>query len=166
MPTAPWYTERGVFALLAFHLLGVAIWLGGSLTLIWWTATSKHRGPAMVAYVYPLVDRINRVFITPAWIVVLATGLAMMGLGQRSMAVNVMAGLGILAMIIFIILVVPTNAQLARAAEDCGRRGELTEEFRHLDRRAALWASVAGVLVLVALFVGTYATAPFSATVP
>ncbi len=153
MPSVP---SEALRILLALHFVGMALWLGGSLSLIFWSSSSKREGPAAVGYAYRVIDRVNRFLVMPGWLLVLITGLIMMP-GRTTMAVNIMAGLGLLAVVLSAAMVLPTGARLAGAAEDCSRRGEFTEDFRRLDKRAALWASIVGVIVVVTVFVGVYA---------
>lgn len=146
---------RGV--LLFLHFLGFAAWLGGGLAMMLAGITAKNFAPEARLGVYRVTSVVARNLVGPGALLVLVSGF-LLSLPYFTNAtvpswLMAMQGLGLLGAIIAIGIVTPTAARMGRLELDA--RGELPEAFTGLRRRQAIFATLAGVLLLLALLFGT-----------
>jgi hypothetical protein len=146
---------RGVWLFL--HLMGVVAWLGGGLAVMLSGITAKYFPPAQRLAVYRVMSVVSRNLIGPGAVLVVVSGLVLSVPFFKSATAPswllAMQGLGLLGAVVAVGLVAPTAARLGRLEVDA--RGELPESFPGLRRRQAIFATVAGVLALLALVSGT-----------
>lgn len=142
---------------LFLHVMGFVAWIGGGLAVMLAGITAKHFHPAHRLGVYRIMGVITRNLVGPGAVLVVLTGI-LLSIPYFSSAtvptwLMAMQTFGFLGALVAIFLVVPTAARLGRL--DLDPRGELPESFAGLRRRQAIFATLAGVLALLALLSGT-----------
>jgi len=146
---------RGVWLFL--HFMGFAAWLGGGLAMMLAGITAKHFPPEERLAVYRATSVVARNLIGPGALLVLVSGfvlsLPFFTAGSVPGWLIAMQGLGLVGAIVAIGIVTPTAARMGRLELD--PRGELPESFAGLRRRQVMFATVAGILALLALIAGT-----------
>jgi hypothetical protein len=146
---------RGVWLFL--HYMGFVAWLGGGLAVMLAGITAKPFAPAERLAVYRATGAVARALIGPGALLVLLSGFVLSLPFFQTADVPgwlmAMQGLGLLGAILAIGVVTPTAARLGRLELD--PRGELPESFAGLRKRQVIFATMAGVFALLALFSGT-----------
>jgi hypothetical protein len=146
---------RGLW--LFIHIIGFVAWLGGGLAVMLSGITAKNFTPEQRLAVYRVMSVVTRNLIGPGAVLVVVSGFVLSVPYFKSATVPswllAMQGLGLLGAIVAIGIVTPTAARLGRLQLD--PRGDLPESFAALRRRQAIFATVAGVLALLALLSGT-----------
>jgi len=146
---------KGVWLFL--HVMGFVAWLGGGLAVMLSGITAKYFPPDQRLAVYRVMSVVSRNLIGPGAVLVVVSAFVLSVPYFKSATVPTwlmaMQGLGLLGAIVAIWVVMPTAARLSRLELD--PRGELPESFSGLRRRQAVFATVAGVLALMALISGT-----------
>ncbi len=139
------------------HVMGFTAWLGGGLAVMLSGITAKYFPPEQRLAVYRIMSVVSRNLIGPGAVLVVVSGFVLSVPYFKSATVPTwllaMQGLGVLGAIVAIGIVTPTAARLGRLELD--PRGELPESFSGLRRRQAIFATVAGVLALLALLSAT-----------
>ena len=139
------------------HIMGFVAWLGGGLAVMLSGVTAKHYHPAHRLAVYRIMGMITRSLVGPGAVLVVVSGIILSVPYFRSATVPswlmAMQTFGFLGAVVAISLVLPVAARLGRL--DLDPRGDLPESFPGLRRRQAIFATLAGVLALLALLAGT-----------
>ncbi|HYU09268.1 MAG TPA: hypothetical protein VEK77_07810 [Gemmatimonadales bacterium] len=139
------------------HMIGFVAWLGGGLAVMLSGITAKHFPPDHRLAVYRVMSVLSRNLIGPGAVLVVVSGFVLSVPFFKSATVPTwllaMQALGLLGAIVVIGVVTPTAARLGRLELD--PRGELPESFAGLRRRQAIFATLAGILALLALLSGT-----------
>lgn len=142
---------------LFIHIMGFVAWLGGGLAVMLSGITAKHYSPAHRLAVYRIMAMITRSLVGPGAVLVVVSGIILSVPYFKSATVPswlmAMQTFGFLGAVVAISLVVPVAARLGRL--DVDPRGDLPESFPGLRRRQAIFATLAGVLALLALLAGT-----------
>lgn len=142
---------------LFIHVMGYTAWLGGGLAVMLSGITAKYFVPEQRLAVYRIMSVVSRNLIGPGAVLVVVSGFVLSVPYFKSATVPswllAMQGLGLLGAIVAVAIVTPTAARLGRLELD--PRGELPEAFAGLRRRQAIFATLAGVLALLALASGT-----------
>jgi len=140
------------------HFMGFIAWLGGGLAIMLSGITAKHCPPEQRLAAYRVTSVVARNLIGPGAVLVVLTGFILSVPYFRDATVPswlmAMQSLGLLGAIVAIAIVTPTAARMGRLEVDA--RGELPESFAGLRRRQAIFATLAGVLALLALLAGTF----------
>jgi len=143
--------------LLFLHVLGFTWWLGGGMAAMVAGIASKHFAPAERLAVYSGLSALSRFIVAPGAFFVLASGILLMlsaGEGDPPPTwLGIMMGAGLVGAVMVLVIVVPTAAKLGRLTPD--PRGDMPEIFTKLRKRQAIFATVAGILGLLALIAGT-----------
>ena len=146
---------RGVWLFL--HYMGFAAWLGGGLATMLAGITAKNFAPGERLAVYRATSVVARNLIGPGALLVLASGFVLSLPFFNTATVPgwlvAMQALGLLGAVVAIGVVTPTAARMGRLELD--PRGELPEAFAGLRRRQVIFATLAGILALLALLAGT-----------
>ena len=146
---------RGLWLFL--HIIGFVAWLGGGLAVMLSAITAKYFPPDHRLSVYRVLSVVTRNLIGTGAVLVVVSGLVLSVPYFRSATVPTwlmaMQTFGLLGAIVAVAIVTPTAARLGRL--DVDARGELPEAFAGLRRRQAIFATLAGVLALLALLAGT-----------
>lgn len=139
------------------HIMGFVAWLGGGLAVMLSGVTAKHYHPAHRLAVYRIMGMITRSLVGPGAVLVVVSGIILSVPYFKSATVPswlmAMQTFGFLGAVVAISLVLPVAARLGRL--DLDPRGDLPESFPGLRRRQAIFATLAGVLALLALLAGT-----------
>ena len=142
---------------LFLHVMGFVAWLGGGLAVMLSGITAKHFPPEQRLAVYRIMSVVTRNLIGTGAVLVVVSGFLLSVPYFQSATVPswlmAMQGLGLLGALVAIFVVTPTGARLGRLQLD--PRGELPESFAGLRRRQAIFATVAGILAILALLSGT-----------
>lgn len=137
--------------------MGFVAWLGGGLAAMLGGITAKHFPPDHRLAVYRVLSTVTRSLIGPGAVLVVVSGLVLSVPFFQSATVPTwlmaMQTFGLLGAIVAVAVVTPTAARLGRL--EMGARGELPESFTGLRRRQAIFATLAGVLALLALVSAT-----------
>ena len=142
---------------LFLHVMGFVAWLGGGLAVMLSGITAKNFPPDHRLAVYRIMSALTRSLIGPGAVLVVVSGIVLSVPYFTSSTVPTwlmaMQTFGLLGAVVVIGVVTPTAARLGRLQMDA--RGELPEAFTGLRRRQAIFATLAGVLALLALGAGT-----------
>ena len=142
---------------LLIHVIGFVAWIGGGLAVMLSGITAKYFPPDQRLAVYRIMGVVTRSLVGPGAVLATLSGLILSVPYFQAPTVPswlmAMQVFGILGAIVAIGIVTPTAARLARL--DLDPRGELPESFAGLRRKQAIFATLAGVLALAALFAGT-----------
>ena len=142
---------------LFLHVMGFVAWLGGGLAVMLSGITAKYLPPDHRLAVYRVMSVVARNLIGPGAVLVVVSGIVLSVPYFKSSTVHTwlmaMQTFGLLGAVVVIGVVTPTAARLGRLQVDA--RGELPEAFTGLRRRQAIFATLAGVLALLALGAGT-----------
>lgn len=152
-----------LYGLLLFvHLLGIVLWLGGTLTMAGVTARAVRSGDRrLIAFAYRAAARTNRSLGLSGILLTVAGGVALMI--QRGYAwfqpfpnhwLFQMQLLGILAAVVGVFYLLPIGSRLAEAAEASAAAGEDSTAFLRFRRRNAIVSSLVGLVLLVVLALG------------
>lgn len=137
--------------------MGFVAWLGGGLAVMLSGITAKHFPPEQRLAVYRVMSVVSRNLIGPGAVLVVVSGFVLSVPYFKGAMVPTwlmaMQGLGLLGAIVAIAIATPVAARLGRLEVDA--RGELPEAFTGLRRRQAIFATIAGILALLALLAGT-----------
>lgn len=138
--------------------MATAAWLGGALAAMMLVVSVRSEAVPVRALVYQLLGRLYARLVAPAALVAVLSGLAltmalaMQGFGPMlgSPRLVVMQTAGILAGLLVLLVGLPTANQLARLAAQA--KDTLPPEFEAARKRQAMVQSVAGVLIVIALY--------------
>ncbi len=148
---------------LFIHLLGMALWLGGLLTLGVWTVAARRTGDSkVVAFVYSTARKLYRGVVTSGAILTLVGGILLMVETGRPWFrpfpdhwLFQMQILGILAFVVTLLYLVPSSGALAAMAEQRAAAGEdASESFTARVKRQGMVASLVGVVLIYVLLLG------------
>ncbi len=148
-----------------FHLLGMALWLGGMLTLGIWTARARRSGDAhVISFAYGTAGRLYRgVVSVGAWLSILSGGALMFVTGRPWFRpfpehwLFQMQVLGIAAFLATVAYMVPNSSTLARLAESGGSESadaQRSAEFVKRLKRCASFGGVVGVVLIYLILAG------------
>ena len=141
---------------LFLHVMGFVAWIGGGLAVMLSGVTAKYFPPDQRLAVYRVMSVVSRNLIGPGAVLVVVSGIILSVPYFKNVVptwLMAMQTLGFLGAIVAVAIVMPTAARLGRL--DLDPRGELPESFAGLRRRQAIFATIAGVLALLALLSGT-----------
>jgi hypothetical protein len=142
---------------LFLHVMGFVAWIGGGLAVMLAGITAKHFSPPHRLAAYRVMGVITRNLVGTGAVLVVVSGIILSVPYFSSATVPswlmAMQTFGFLGALVALFLVVPTAARLGRL--DVDPRGDLPESFPGLRRRQAIFATLAGVLALLALLSGT-----------
>jgi hypothetical protein len=140
------------------HLMGFALWIGGSLAAMALAIAGRDESPAVRVGMYRLLAKVHTMVIGVGAMLVVGTGLLLtMRLSQGGAGdlmeqprLWVMQGAGLLGGALVLFVGLPTAVKLGGMAvvDDAGHTPPAFEVFR---RRQAIVSSVAGVFALIAL---------------
>jgi uncharacterized membrane protein len=139
------------------HIAAVVVGLGSTYALAVTFPVAMKLDPRYLPYVHHLGIAINRWLATPALVVILVTGLYQVDDGgfsfgdpwiSASFAILIVLG-GLIGAVFL-----PGERRLAALAERdlAAGSGELSAEYQAGAKRSAMFGALAGVLVLVAIF--------------
>lgn len=146
-----------------FHLLGMALWLGGMFALSMWTSRSRKADDLrVVAFAYSVAHRLYRgIVLGAAWLSVLS-GVVLMFVTDRPWFrpfpehwLFQMQILGIIAVLAFTFYVVPNAGALAMLAGQAAVEGEPSAAFNARVKKQAIVGSVIGAILVYQVLLGS-----------
>ena len=150
-----------MFAFLLFaHVTSFAIWLGVSLTFMVWGPAVKGASVEVWAHSWMTLSRLQRSWVAPSCLIATLTGIVLtLQLVQRQSgteSLNLMAMqlLGLASALLTLAIATPLASRmgtLAARSLEKGARDPMAEMVRG---RLALVGSIAGVLLLLAIYFG------------
>ena len=149
--------------LLFLHVLGLAIWLGVTLTIALFSVRARRAGkPEVTAFVYRAARGLLRGPGLLGMLLTVVSGFGLVGVVQGyeyfqpfpNHWLFQMQVLGTIALLLGLLVQLPDAERLARAAEASAAAGEDSAAFVRFRRRNAVVGSIIGVLLLVSIFMG------------
>jgi len=138
------------------HIFGVVLFVGNIVTAALWKTRADRSGDlATVAFAQRTVALADWVFTLPGVLLVLIGGYGMAA--KRPWPLHGVRwlewgqGLFWLAVLIWIIVLVPTQRRLIALSEAGRKAGSLPPEFARLSRRWAMWGGIATLLPIIVL---------------
>lgn len=150
--------ESGYLWLKTVHIVGAVLFLGNIIVTGWWKVMAdRTRDPRVVAFAQRQVTLTDYVFTLGGVLLVLGTGLANVHLSGLRYADNPWlewgVGLFIASGVIWVAVLVPLQARLARLARGFGDgRAPIPQEYWRLCRRWNFWGVLATLLPLAVLY--------------
>ncbi len=137
---------------LFLHLLGMGVWMGGGLSAMVMAMASRGEPRAALGTVARMQWAISRNLVFPGALLTVISGLflTMRLMGTAAMgsgSLVAMQGLGMVAALMALALLVPTSAKLARLDP----AGEHAAFFDRLRARQRIAGGIAGILVVLSL---------------
>lgn len=149
--------------LLFLHLLGLALWLGVTLTVALFSVRARRAGePGVTAFVYRAARGLLRGPGLVGMLLTVVSGFGLVGVvpGYEYFQPSPnhwlfqMQVLGTIALLLALLVQLPDAERLARAAEASAAAGEDSAAFVRFRRRNAVVGSIIGVLLIVSIFMG------------
>lgn len=145
-----------------FHLLGMALWLGGMLALSLWTSRARRAGDLrVVAFAYATANRLYRTLIAAgAWVTIVAGAILMFVTSRPWFQpfpehwLFQMQVFGLIAFLVTLFYVIPNAGALAALAGRAAEEGEEPPEFRTRVKRQAIAGSGVGLLLIYCVLLG------------
>jgi len=143
------------------HAAGYSVWLGASLTFMIAGPAAKKMPLASWAHTWITLARVQRTLVAPAAAIATVTGIVLtMALAKAQFDLGaatwlmVMQGFGLVAAIITVAFATPLINRMARLAERSLEKGEMDPAAERVRKAVALASSIAGAMILVALYFG------------
>ncbi len=143
---------------LFFHLLGMALWIGGAFTLSLFTVRARATGDARItAFAYAAARRLYRGLISVgAWVTIVSGAILMFAIGQPWFRpfpehwLFQMQIVGLIAFLATVAFLVPNATAIAALAE----ADDSSAELRARVKKQALVGSVTGVALIYLILLG------------
>jgi hypothetical protein len=142
------------------HWTGWALWLGAQLTFMVWGPAAKRVPLESWAHTWDTLSKVQRWIVAPSCAATTISGviLAMQypthdyPAGTPMAWLYVMAGLGVVAAALTIVVATPLVNRMAFLAAKSLEAGQLDARAEPVRRKLAWAGSVSGVLILVAVY--------------
>lgn len=139
------------------HLLGVVLFLGNIIVTGWWKVMADRTCDGrIVAFAQRQVTLTDIVFTLGGVVIVLGSGLANVYLHGITYATNpwLMWGLGLFVAsgIVWVLMLLPLQAKLARLARGFGAGQAIPDEYWRLCRAWNFWGLVATLLPVSVIY--------------
>lgn len=149
--------------LLFLHVLGIALWLGVTLTMAFVTVRGHRSGEREAsAFAYRANCTLLKILGLPAMLLTVGSGFALVGVRGYGFFQPVpdhwlfqMQLLGSLAFLAAVLYQIPNAERLARAAEATAAAGEESGAYVKFRRRNAIAGSLIGIVLILLIFLGT-----------
>jgi uncharacterized membrane protein len=143
--------------LLALHILSAVIFVGNIITAAFWKVRADLSGNLeTIALTTRAVLIADWAFTGPGILVLLGTGLAMVGLTGWERFQELWLGLSFVLLIvtgiIWIVVLVPLQRRMARLARDGAASGTLDSAYYRTSRMWAIFGGIATLLPVIILF--------------
>jgi len=143
------------------HAAGYSVWLGASLAFMIFGPAAKKMPLASWAHTWITLGKVQRILVAPAAAIATVTGIVLtMALAKAQFDLGaatwlmVMQGFGLVAAIITVAFATPLINRMARLAERSLEKGEMEPAAERVRKAVALSSSIAGAMILVALYFG------------
>lgn len=145
---------------LAVHLIAVVLAFGPTFAYPFLQARAESAEPRSVPYFVRVINRIDRTFVVPGMVVVLAAGIYLVIEGPWTFAAPWISAafliVGILLLLELLVLMPAERKMIELGERDVAAAGdgevELSQEYQSTSRRFAVVGGIASLLVLVAVF--------------
>jgi hypothetical protein len=146
---------------LFLHATTWAVWLGASLVFMVFGPAAKKLPLASWAHTWITLAKVQRVLVAPSAAIATVTGILLtMALVKSQFDMGsatwlmVMQGVGLVAAILTIVFATPLVNRMARLAERSLEKGQMDPAAERVRKALALTSSIAGVMILVAVYFG------------
>jgi uncharacterized membrane protein len=147
--------------LLTLHVLAVVVGLGPTFAYPFLQVAAERSAPRSIPYFARVMQRIDRIFVIPALLLIPATGILVVVEGGLSFGLPwVSAGFLVIAILLVLELAIllPCERRMADLAErdiaaSGGAEPALSAEYRAVSRRFAMVGGFASLLVVIAVVV-------------
>jgi len=152
MPLAIELYDIGIF----IHVAAVVVIFGPTFGYAFFQAFAERNHPQSIPNVMRTMTFFDQRIGTPGQILVLLAGIYLVLEGGWEWS-EAFVGVGLVSIVVLLGLVhavlIPTERKLATLAErDLADGGELSDEYWAASKQSAIWGSVAGLVVLLAVF--------------
>ncbi len=147
-----------MYTLMKFiHVFGAVLFVGNIITAaLWKTRADKTGDLATIAFAQRTVVTADLAFTTPGAVLILISGFAMVfrrpwplhGLPWLEGGIT----LFFISVLIWLVVLVPTQRRLVAVSEAGRRAGRFDPEFSQLSRRWAVWGGIATLLPVIVFF--------------
>jgi uncharacterized membrane protein len=145
----------------ALHVLGVAVWLGASLSFMIIGPASRRLPLESWANIWIIIAKVQRSLVGPACLVATVTGLLLtMSLAKGDVDMGamqwliVMQGFGVVAGILTLAGCTPMANRMGAIARRSLEKGAMDPAAAKVNKAFAMISSIAGAMVIVALYFG------------
>ena len=143
--------------LLALHILAAVVFVGNIITAAFWKVRADRSGNLeTIAITARSLLQADYVFTAPGIVVLLVTGIWMVGLrdwaGFQEPWLGVSFGLLIITGIIWLAVLLPQQRRMVRLAQEGADAGALGPEYRRASRIWSMFGGVATLLPVLILF--------------
>ena len=143
----------------ALHVLGIAIWLGASLTFMVFGPASRRMPLEAWAATWQTLAVVQRMLVAPSAAVATVTGLLLtmsrvQGHLGMTTSLMLMQAFGLIAAILTIVFATPLVNRMAAIAQRSVGKGQMDPAAERIRKVLAMVGSVAGVFVVVAIYFG------------
>ena len=146
---------------LFLHVFGVALWLGASFAFMVIGPAARRMPLEAWAHTWLTLARVQRIIVAPAAAAVTVTGvlltMTLAGSGfemGNALWLMIMQGLGLLAAVITLAVATPMMNRMAVLARRSLEKGQIDPAAESVRRVVAIAGSIAGVMLLAALWFG------------
>ena len=143
--------------LLALHILGAIVFVGNIITAAFWKARADRSGDLQtIAFTARAIVQADFAFTTPGIVVLLATGIAMVGITDwarfQETWLSVSFVLLIITVIIWFARLLPLQLTMRRTAQESAAAGTLDSAFTRAGKQWAMFGGIATLLPIIILF--------------
>lgn len=143
--------------LLAVHILAAILFVGNLITAAFWKMRADRSGNLeTIALTARSVLQADNMFTGPGILVLLATGIAMVGITGWSRFQELWLSLALLLIIItgiiWAVVLLPTQKRMVRLAEESVAKGSLDQDYQRASKKWAMFGGIATLLPIIILF--------------
>ena len=143
--------------LLALHILAAVVFVGNIITAAFWKTRADRSGNLeTIAITARSLLQADYIFTAPGIVVLLATGIWMVGLRDWAGFQEPWLGgsfvLLIITGIIWLVVLLPQQRRMVRLAQEGADAGELSPDYRSASRIWSMFGGVANLLPVLILF--------------
>ena len=144
--------------LLALHILGAVVFVGNIITAAFWKSRADKSGDLQaIAFTARSLVQTDIAFTTPGIIVLLATGIAMVGITDwarfQEAWLSISFVLLILTAIIWFVRLVPLQKTMRRISQESAASGVLDPAYTRAGKQWAMFGGIVTLLPIIILFV-------------
>lgn len=143
--------------LLAVHILAAIVFVGNIITAAFWKVRADRSGNLeTIALTTRAVLLADNMFTGPGILVLVGTGIAMVGITSwarfQQMWLSLALILIIITAIIWAVVLLPAQKRMARLAQEAVVNGSLDPAYHRASKRWAIFGGVATLLPIIILF--------------
>ncbi len=151
--------------LLVLHILAAVVFVGNIITAAFWKAQADRSGNLeTIAITARSLLKADYIFTAPGIVVLLATGIWMVGLSDWARFQEPWLGgsfvLLIITGIIWLAVLLPQQRRMVRLAQEGADAGVLSPEYRRAGRIWSMFGGIATLLPILILFLMVFKPGP------